>query len=197
MAPGEKGFPHEQTGVAAGLVEPRPALLLVRLVGPGQPFEGDLRVGRVDGRAAPEAEARRGFAVAGDVVDGLLCRGPATFLKKAAWSSGLSLVNHGAVTFRQIEVELRISGGPARKSIQSCLATNSATACRLAWLRAMQASRPVLPAKLNDLPQLSVSIQSSTQSIDGVLMVSPSKMPPISLPALVMRKILGIGQAGL
>ena len=34
-------------------------------------------------------------------------------------------------------------------------------------------------------------------SIDGVLMVSPLKMPSISLPPLVSWKIFGSGQAGL
>ena len=38
---------------------------------------------------------------------------------------------------------------------------------------------------------------SSTQSIEGVLMVSPLKVPSISLPPLVSRKIFGNGQAGL
>src|ERR1700761_5060203 len=33
--------------------------------------------------------------------------------------------------------------------------------------------------------------------MDGVLMVSPSKMPSTNLPLLVMRKILGIGHDGV
>ena len=39
-------------------------------------------------------------------------------------------------------------------------------------------------------------VKSSFASMDGVLIVSPWKMPSISLPPLVMRKIFGIGQAG-
>ena len=38
---------------------------------------------------------------------------------------------------------------------------------------------------------------SSTQSIEGVLIVAPSKMSLASLPALVMRNSFGIGQAGV
>ena len=38
---------------------------------------------------------------------------------------------------------------------------------------------------------------SSTQSIDGVLIVSPLKMPSMSLPPFVMRKILGSGRGGV
>ena len=34
-------------------------------------------------------------------------------------------------------------------------------------------------------------------SIDGVLIVSPRKIPSISLPLLVMRKIFGSGQGGV
>ena len=40
----------------------------------------------------------------------------------------------------------------------------------------------------------SASTASATQSIDGVLIVSPAKMPSISLPPLVMRKIFGSGR---
>ena len=45
--------------------------------------------------------------------------------------------------------------------------------------------------------QRSPSSASSTQSIEGVLIVSPSKMPSVSLPPEVRRKIFGSGQAGL
>ena len=37
---------------------------------------------------------------------------------------------------------------------------------------------------------------SATQSIEGVLIVSPAKMPSMSLPPLVRRKIFGSGAAG-
>ena len=43
----------------------------------------------------------------------------------------------------------------------------------------------------------SASTQSATQSIEGVLIVSPWKMPSISLPPLVRRKIFGSGRSGV
>ena len=65
-------------------------------------------------------------------------------------------------------------------------------AARLALLRAISASRPPI-----DSAQRSPSIASSSQSIEGVLMVSPLKMPSISLPPLVRWKIFGSGHDGL
>ena len=41
------------------------------------------------------------------------------------------------------------------------------------------------------------SSASSTHSIDGVLIVSPLKMPSVSLPFEVRRNIFGSGQAGV
>ena len=93
---------------------------------------------------------------------------------------------------RQIEVLERVSFVSGRKAAQLLFATQASTAFRLAWLRAISPfSPPMLSA------QRSASIWSSTQSMEGVLMVSPLKMPSFSLPFLVMRNSLGSGQAGL
>ncbi len=70
--------------------------------------------------------------------------------------------------------------------------TQAAMAARLASLRAIRPSRPPTLSA-----QRSPSSASSTHSIDGVLIVSPLKMPSISLPPEVRRKIFGSGQAGL
>ena len=46
-------------------------------------------------------------------------------------------------------------------------------------------------------PQRRPSIASSTQSSDGVLIVSPLKIASENFPPEVRRKILGSGQAGV
>ncbi len=46
-------------------------------------------------------------------------------------------------------------------------------------------------------PFAASSIASSTHSIEGVLIVSPRKIPSISLPFAVSRKSLGSGQGGV
>ncbi len=65
-------------------------------------------------------------------------------------------------------------------------------AARLASDRAISAGRPPIASA-----QRRPSSASSTQSIEGVLIVSPLKMPSFSLPPLVRRKIFGSGQAGV
>src|SRR5687768_9786692 len=98
----------------------------------------------------------------------------------------------GSTIFRQIEVQERMAGSPARKSTHGVRAAQSASTFRLASDRAI---RPDLPP--TDCAHFRPSSASSTATMDGVLMVSPLKMPSLSLPSLVMRKILGIGQDGL
>ena len=99
--------------------------------------------------------------------------------------------NQGSTTLRHTEVQDRVSGARARKSTQSVSATQSAITARLASDRVISAFSPPISE-----PQINPSKASSTQSIDGVLMVSPRNMPSISLPLEVRRKIFGIGQAG-
>jgi hypothetical protein len=77
----------------------------------------------------------------------------------------------------------RVAGSPARKSTQSVRATHSATAARLASVRAISPGRPPM-----DSAQRRPSSASSTQSMEGVLMVSPAKMPSMSLPPFVRRR---------
>ena len=86
----------------------------------------------------------------------------------------------------------RVAASSARKSTQSVRATQRAIAARLASERAISPSSPPTRSA-----QRSPSSASSTHSMDGVLIVSPLKMPSISLPPDVRRKIFGNGQAGL
>ena len=116
----------------------------------------------------------------------------ASFFAAAACASALNDANQGATIFRQIDVLERVAASWARKAAQSLSATHLSSTARLARLRAISAGRPPICSA-----QRSPSSASSTQSIDGVLIVSPAKMPSISLPPFVRRKIFGNGQAGL
>src|SRR5208283_2284081 len=99
--------------------------------------------------------------------------------------------NHGETIFRQIDVFDRVAGSRARKSNVSLPSTESATALRLASDRANNAgSPPIRSAHRNP------SSASSTHSIEGVFIVSPRKIPSVSLPLLVSRKTFGIGHDG-
>ncbi len=86
----------------------------------------------------------------------------------------------------------RVAASSARNAAQGVRSTHAPTAARFASLRAISAGRPPTPSA-----QRSPSSASSTQSIEGVLIVSPLKMPSISLPPLVRRKIFGNGQDGV
>ena len=98
----------------------------------------------------------------------------------------------GSAKLRQTLV-LRASPDRRREARASASrSTQAGQAAALASARAIRASRPPCSSA-----QASAQISSSTASIEGVLMVSPWKMPSISLPPLVRRKILGSGQAGL
>jgi hypothetical protein len=92
---------------------------------------------------------------------------------------------------RQTEVGERISARLARKPAHSLRSTQAAIAPRLRSQRSVSAGKPPI-----DSAQRSPSSASSTASIEGVLIVSPLKMPSISLPPLVRRNSFGIGQAG-
>ena len=76
----------------------------------------------------------------------------------------------------------RASRAPAR---------SRSSAAALASARAIRPSSPPDPLRPIRAPRS----QSSTASIDGVLIVSPVKMPSISLPPLVRRKIFGSGRS--
>ncbi len=100
-------------------------------------------------------------------------------------------MNQSALIDRHTDVLERYSGSRARNSAQSERATKSAKTSKLARLRAIMPRKPP-----TDFAQFSASITSSTHIMDGVLIVSPTKMPSFSLPFAVMRKIFGIGLSG-
>ncbi len=99
--------------------------------------------------------------------------------------------NQGATMLRQTEVEDRVAGSAARNPAQSERSTQPAIAAKFAWLRPISAGKPPMRSA-----QFSPSSASSTSSMEGVLMVSPLKMPSSSLPPLVSRKSFGSGQDG-
>src|SRR6185436_4636668 len=127
-----------------------------------------------------------------DVVARLLALSrSAIFLAAAACLSAASAVNHGAVMLRHTEVLERVALSAARKEIHLRSATNFSSAPRLASERAISAFRPPMPS-----PQRRPSIASSTQSSEGVLMVSPLKIASENLPPEVRRKSFGSGHGG-
>ena len=92
---------------------------------------------------------------------------------------------------RHTEVFDRTALSPARKAIHWRPATNFSSTPRLASDRAIRPFRPPTPS-----PQRRPSIASSTQSSEGVLMVSPLKIASENLPPEVRRNSLGIGHGG-
>src|SRR6516164_4912116 len=100
-------------------------------------------------------------------------------LTNAAWSSAGSFVTAGSTIFRQTEVLERIAGSFAKNAIHGVAATQSAIALALVLARAISALRPPI-----DFAQPSASRYSSPHSIDGVLIVSPWKIPSLSLLSL-------------
>src|SRR5215207_104418 len=115
----------------------------------------------------------------------------AKFLAKTHCASSGSDAIEASVNFRHTEVFERSAASCARKSIHGVRATQSAMTLVLASARAISALRPP-----TDFAQPSASSQSSTHSIEGVLMVSPSKIASLSFPPLVNRKIFGSGHGG-
>src|SRR5579872_3654100 len=92
-------------------------------------------------------------------------------------SSAESDVKAGSLILRQIEVLDRLGFSSARNAAQDDCATQSSMAFRLALDRAMSAGKPPM-----DSAHFKPSRASSTHSMEGVLMVSPWKIPPINLP---------------
>ena len=84
-----------------------------------------------------------------------------------------------------MEVGERCAGSLARNPTQGVRSTQRVIAARLASDRAISAAKPPTLSA-----QRSPSSASATQSIEGVLIVSPRNRPG------VMRKILGNGQVG-
>ena len=106
--------------------------------GPVEPWRQRLDVARLDGRAAPDAQARRRVAV------DRRCRrrrlpspaGRPCVLTKAAWASAGSRVTAGSTTFRHTEVLERSPDRSRDDSIHGVRATQSASALALASERA-------------------------------------------------------------
>ncbi len=117
-------------------------------------------------------------------------------MSKATPSASRSLVIalgalSSASRVRQTDVFERVAGSAARWSAHGVRRTHPSMTAALASARARSTSRPPMSRAHSR-----ATIQSSTQSIEGVLIVSPSKIPRIREPPLVMRKILGRGQGG-
>ena len=85
-----------------------------------------------------------------------------------------------------------MAGVPARNSTQGVRSTQARHGRKIALATGDKGRQAADPSA-----QRSPSSASSTASMDGVLIVSPLKMPSISLPPLVRRNSLGSGQAGL
>ncbi len=79
-----------------------------------------------------------------------------------ACPSGERAVNQGAVMVRQIEVQERVAGSSARNATPGVAATHSATAARLASLRAISAGSPPIASA-----QARASSTSATHSREG------------------------------
>src|SRR3954467_12372048 len=112
-----------------------------------------------------------------------------TVLKR---SSGDSEQNQESVISSWIDVQDRVAGSLARNCSHGERSTQAATAARLPSARATSPSRPP-----TDSAHFNESIASSTHSIEGVLIVSPRKIPSISLPPDTIRKTFGRGQGGV
>ena len=110
----------------------------------------------------------------------------------SACASASSVVNHGADSFRQIEVEER-AARVFRQEIDPVRARDPFRDGGEIGLaeRAISAGRPPMRSA-----QRNPSSASSTHSIEGVLMVAPLNMSSISLPPEISRKIFGSGRGG-
>ena len=100
--------------------------------------------------------------------------------------AGFASASERSANCRHTEVFERIAGSAARCSIQSACCTQRSSAAALASARAISADRPPVRSA-----QSSANSQSSTASIDGVLIVSPLKMPSISCAAFGQPEDLG------
>ena len=170
--------------------------LALALEGPVEPGRQRLDVGRLDGGAAPDAQARRGVAIGADVV-GDAFASPAAEVIALAKAAAASARQRGDGGVDDLEADRGVGAGrrvrgeeldPGRCSVDPVCQH------RRGWRRRGR-SGPSRPPTA--FAQSSASMSSSTPSIEGVLMVSPSKMPSISLPPVVRRKIFGSGQAGV
>ena len=114
----------------------------------------------VDRRAAPDAQAGRGVAIAADVEgDLLLLQRAGERLGESRLASAGSAVTSLSTTFRQTLVLERVNGTRARKSTHGVLAAQSAIALALASARA---NRPFSPPTLLADRSASISPRRTT-----------------------------------
>ncbi len=151
----------------------------------------------LDRGAAPDAQAGRGVAVAADV------QGRAFLLQQAAGQLlgevGLGVVRQaGDARIDDLRGRPRCwSGCPAssaRNSTQGVLATQAASTREVGGRRGAAAR----PGRRCRRPTAGRRGSLRRASMEGVLIVAPSKMSPADrCRPLVMRNSLGIGQAGV
>jgi hypothetical protein len=133
--------------------------------------------------------ARRG---SGDVVgDAFLLQQGDDALGGAAWASASSAGTRDRRSSGRSRCRSGSAGVGGEEVDPVASATQSATAARLA------SARRSAPAGRRSLRPSEAVERVLDASIEGVLMVSPLKMPSISLPPLVRRKSFGSGQAGV
>src|SRR6187402_1547450 len=113
-------------------------------------------------------------------------------LRKAACFLLSHCTKSGSLIARQIEVEDLAAVSFARKAAQELVCCQSEIALR--FLSDLPISSLIPPI---DFAQRNPSRASSTASIDGVLIVSPLKIPSINPVPFTRRKILGSGRGGL
>src|ERR1700684_4255910 len=97
------------------------------------------------------------------------------------WSSTESEVKSGSLIVRQMEVLDRADLSSARNAAQEDCATQSSIHFRFALDRVISAGKPPI-----DSVHFRPSRASSTHNIEGVLIVSPWKIPSTSLPPFVI-----------
>ena len=117
---------------------------------------------------------------------------PTMVLMKALRAASSISRNQSAVTCRVMEVGETISALPARNAKFSFPSSQFRTAEMLRSTLASSSPRPPI-----DWAHSRASMASSTQSIEGVLIVEPSKTPSFSFPFLASWKILGSGRGGV
>ena len=152
-------------------------------IGPIQPRQQSLNIGGLHRRSTPDSQSWRRIAIGSDVEPraGFFHRGDDRF-------GVLGLIVSRKLRVSRIghlEADRRVGARRRvlREKSRPCrmLATHASIAARLARDRASSPLRPPI-----DSAHFSPSSASSTHSIDGVLMVSPWKMPSINLPPLVI-----------
>ena len=106
--------------------------------GPVEPRRQRFDIVSLDGRAAPDAQARRRIAIGTDVVGDAFLFEQRRSLWRTRPAPSAEPATAGSTTFRQTVVFERTPGRAARKSIHGVRSTQSASTCVLASARADQ-----------------------------------------------------------